>query len=382
MLRGSERFLALDAFRGIAAFGVALFHFRWTDPVLQTSSVASGLVMLVDFFFVLSGFVLTHAFFQRDGSSFFDFVGRRLARLYPLHLFALLVFLGLQVVKVAADTWGGALRQEAFSNLNWWNFTDTIFLLQSTGLLWHELSWNAPSWSISTELFTNIVVFALLVLLGCRRLNLVCGVLLASIVGYFVLAGIPAHDYGPMALLRCIATFCLGCLVYGLYRWACERRVVVVAPSPLATVGELLGLGALLLGILAVPLTGVWLVSAFSFAITIYAFSFEAGWVSWLFKRARLPWFGTISYSIYLNHIVVGSVVSAACLPIASRLGLTGPVKIVAFVVVFFVILSVYSWLTYRFIEVPAQRYFSPRRWRGATISGPNAGDGGRPRAT
>ena len=94
--------------------------------------------MLVDFFFVLSGFVLTHAYFQRYGS-FFDFVGRRLARHYPLHVFALLVFLGLQLVKVAAETWGGALRQEAFSNLNWWNFADTIFLLQSTGLLWHSL---------------------------------------------------------------------------------------------------------------------------------------------------------------------------------------------------------------------------------------------------
>ena len=66
--RGPRRFLALDVFRGLAAFGVALFHFRWIDPALQRSTIIDGLDMLVDFFFVLSGFVLTHAYFGKDGS--------------------------------------------------------------------------------------------------------------------------------------------------------------------------------------------------------------------------------------------------------------------------------------------------------------------------
>ena len=205
------RYLGLDAFRGAAAFGVALFHFRWTDPALQASTVVAGLVMLVDFFFVLSGFVLAHAYFGRDGSVA-DFVRRRLARLYPLHLFALLVFLGMQGIKLAVAASGGDLRHQAFAGLNAWNFADTLLLLQSTGLVWNEISWNAPSWSISTEFFANVIVFLLLVMLGRRQLNLICSVLLISIVLYFLIAGVAAHDYGPLALLRCIAAFCLGCL--------------------------------------------------------------------------------------------------------------------------------------------------------------------------
>jgi peptidoglycan/LPS O-acetylase OafA/YrhL len=357
---GQERFLALDAFRGVAAFGVALFHFRWTDTALQASPVVSGLVMLVDFFFVLSGFVLAHAYFGQGGS-IIDFVRKRLARLYPLHAFALLVFLGLQGIKLAVATSGGDFRQAAFAGLNGWNFVDTLLLLQSTGLLWHEISWNSPSWSISTELFANVIVFGLRAALGSHSLNLICSSLLISIVAFFLLTGVPAHDYGPLALLRCIATFCLGCLIYSLHRWTCGTRTVSVAPTSLATVSELLALGVLLIGVVAMPLTGVWLASAACFAVVIYVFAFEGGWVSRVFKRARLPWLGTISYSIYLNHIAVGSLISAAFLPVANKLGWSGPFKIAGFIVLFFAILSVYSWLTYRLIERPAQRYFWPR---------------------
>src|SRR5436190_5699059 len=111
--RGQRRYHALDAFRGLAAFGVALFHFRWIDPALQQSTVIGGLAMLVDFFFALSGFVVTHAYFGQD-HSMMQFAGRRLARLYPLHLFALLMFLVLQGLKMVVATWGGATRHQAF----------------------------------------------------------------------------------------------------------------------------------------------------------------------------------------------------------------------------------------------------------------------------
>jgi peptidoglycan/LPS O-acetylase OafA/YrhL len=325
--------------------------------------------MLVDFFFVLSGFVLAHAYFGRDGS-IADFVRRRLLRLYPLHVFALLVFFAVQGMKLAFAAHGVSLRNDAFAGLNAWNFIDTLLLLQSTGVLWHEITWNPPSWSISTELFANVIVFVLLAAFGRQRLSMICGALLVSIVAYFLLAGINAHDYGPMALLRCLATFSLGCLIYQLYRWRVHGHVGTRAPiSLLATGYELLALGAMLVGVLAVSLTGVWLVSAVCFAYVIYVFAFEAGWVSHVLKRARLPWFGTISYSLYLNHIAVGSVVSAGFLPVAHWLALSAPLKVVVFTALFFTVLTAYSWLTFRFVELPAQRFFSWRRTRGLTQS-------------
>jgi len=44
---------------------------------------------------------------------------------------------------------------------------------------------------------------------------------------------------------------------------------------------------------------------------------------------------------------------------VAGRIGLTGPLKISVYVAFFFTVLSAYSWLTYRYIELPARRYFS-----------------------
>jgi peptidoglycan/LPS O-acetylase OafA/YrhL len=299
-----------------------------------------------------------------------QFARRRLARLYPLHLFALLMFLVLQGVKMVVETWGGDTRHHAFEGLNVTNFTDTLLLLQSTGLLWHEISWNSPSWSISTELFANLLVFALLLSLGRRYLNLICGVLLVCTIAFFVAGNIGPHDYGPLALMRCIAGFSLGCLVHELFVSTAHNKLVGAAGLPLVrTAAEALALVALLGGIVAKHMTGIWFLSSCSFAVVIYVFAFETGLISRAIERTGLAWFGTISYSVYLNHIFVGSLLSGAFLAVAGQVGLAGPVKIMVFVAFFFTVLSAYSWLTYQFIELPAQRYFSSRRRTAASLA-------------
>ena len=61
-----------------------------------------------------------------------------------MHLFALLMSLVLQGLKMVVGTWGGETRHHAFDGLNPAKFLDTLLLLQSTGLLWHQITWNAP----------------------------------------------------------------------------------------------------------------------------------------------------------------------------------------------------------------------------------------------
>ena len=52
----------------------------------------------MDFFFVLSGFVLSHTYSYRDQpTTILNFVGRRLARLYPYHIVTLMAFVLVQV---------------------------------------------------------------------------------------------------------------------------------------------------------------------------------------------------------------------------------------------------------------------------------------------
>src|SRR5262245_45457012 len=96
----AHRFLVLDGLRGLAAFAVILDH---------VSSVTlrhwfPGRYLAVDFFFVLSGFVLAHAYGERLQSQLspWRFMCIRMIRLYPLYLLGLMLGLVLPMI--------GALR--------------------------------------------------------------------------------------------------------------------------------------------------------------------------------------------------------------------------------------------------------------------------------
>src|SRR5258708_8409695 len=94
----TQRFVVLDSWRGIAACLVALFHLDayshlYGGPFLRNSW------LFVDFFFVLSGFVIAANYQQRllDGFGIGRFLLLRLGRRYPVHftIFALFIGCGL-----------------------------------------------------------------------------------------------------------------------------------------------------------------------------------------------------------------------------------------------------------------------------------------------
>ncbi len=82
----AERFIALDSLRGLAAVAVMLFHignFGW----LGGFDAIQHAWLLVDFFFVLSGFVIAASYGERlaQGYSGGKFMALRLGRVVPLH---------------------------------------------------------------------------------------------------------------------------------------------------------------------------------------------------------------------------------------------------------------------------------------------------------
>jgi peptidoglycan/LPS O-acetylase OafA/YrhL len=87
------RFTLLDALRGIAALVVVQFHLH----ELFGRLIFPHGYLAVDFFFMLSGFVLRFAYQQRldTGWSLSRFLRVRLIRLYPLYLLGLLLGLGM-----------------------------------------------------------------------------------------------------------------------------------------------------------------------------------------------------------------------------------------------------------------------------------------------
>jgi peptidoglycan/LPS O-acetylase OafA/YrhL len=157
------RFAVLDGWRGLAALLVALHHISLlTVSHFYSLSFVQHSFLFVDFFFVLSGFVIAHAYVTRLWSlnEASLFVVRRVGRLWPLHIFVLGLLIAFQLAKAVAERLAGmSIGEPAFSEATpaivsaiWTN----VLLIHSLGI--HDkLTWNGASWSISTEFYTYLI---------------------------------------------------------------------------------------------------------------------------------------------------------------------------------------------------------------------------------
>ena len=197
----------LESLRGLAACLVVLFHspFNFGESML---TFLSNCYLFVDFFFFLSGYVMSVAYTSRisNGMDFRAYMVLRLGRVYPLHLIMLLVWLLFIILKQY-------LFESGFGKNNVMSFFSNMLLINSMGV--HDyLSWNFPAWSISTELFSYIAFFILTTFLDKNR-SLVFPLLIA--VGcYSFLVSLErdsldiTYDYG---FFRCLGAFYLGVFV-------------------------------------------------------------------------------------------------------------------------------------------------------------------------
>ena len=82
-----DRYIALDSLRGIAALGVAAYHLHGGGALFDLAVVRGGWLW-VDFFFVLSGFVISSSYGERLAQDFSlaRFMLLRLGRVWPLHI--------------------------------------------------------------------------------------------------------------------------------------------------------------------------------------------------------------------------------------------------------------------------------------------------------
>ncbi len=286
-------FVTMDGLRGVAALAVIAFHGR---VLVRPLAFPSG-YLAVDFFFMLSGFVLTYAYGARldAGWSTWEYCKTRLVRLYPLYLLGL----ALGVAYVVAihlfrhlPPLGGHLLP-----------TLGLGLLLLPVLSTHPFSntaafpLNYPSWSILFELLVNIGQALFLRRRSSRFLLGVAAVSLLGMLGYTRMTGtINLGLDSPenlLCLFRVLFSYTLGMLLFRA--WRTGRFRVKVPPAVI---------GALLLGTFALPLTRhvvLWevLIVALEFPLVILlAATVEPG------PRWRTPFrlLGLVSYAIYILH--------------------------------------------------------------------------------
>ncbi|MFL9481433.1 acyltransferase family protein [Chitinophagaceae bacterium LWZ2-11] len=307
-----HRFQVLDIFRGMFASFVFLFHL---SPFAETAILNNEFVrnsdMFVDFFFVLSGFVIAYSYQHIETTKQTgDFFKKRLRRIYPLHFVMLMAFV---VIEIAKHLLAGHIQVNNLqSENNGYTFITSLFLLNSFPVFSiKDVSWNIPSWSISAEMAAYLV-FGLLVFainkFNFYKLRNVAYLFMLSIMLFLfvrITGGFElnfTYDYG---FLRGIIGFLIGVLCLNFFlrtkdivNKASPAFFSFTEPAVLILVCWSIWNGAAVkhIGLVYEPI----------FFSCIYIFSFEKGIVSSTLKKINvLEKVGKYSYSIYMTHALL-----------------------------------------------------------------------------
>ncbi len=338
---------ALTGIRGLAAWFVVLYHIRVgavSYLPAEAGFVLSKGYLAVDLFFMLSGFVLWLNYSDRlrqgGPAAVPKYLARRVARVWPLHLF----ILALTVAYAALVAATGELNRAHYP---WHELPLHVLLVHNWGFT-DALTWNDPSWSISGEAAAYLL-FPLIVLgLDWRRLSpalamaalLALAVLLAGTMGWNG-ADILDRDIPRFGLLRAIAEFSMGTIVCALWlRWRSR-------PGPaFALAGALCG-GALLLGFATdAPET---LVVPLFLAGLLLVLALTADRPGNPLAARPVVYLGEISYSTYLVHFLLYIVFKILFVADPANVG-------PALIALFLLLTLLASAALYHGVERPAQR--------------------------
>jgi peptidoglycan/LPS O-acetylase OafA/YrhL len=285
---------ALTTLRAIGALWVVCYHFDNELRFFRTSWIEAG-YLGVDLFFVLSGFVIAYSHaddFVNGIKGWQSFLVARLARIYPMHLFSLLVLLAMYG---AARSAGIPLMPSEYTARD---FLLNLLLLQAWGLSDH-LSWNYPSWTISTEWFVYLCFP--LVAMGLSRIRSRREAWTGWLVSFSAITLVAAvRNDGSLdllngwSLLRGGCEFLMGAMLFVVYRFD---------PRP--------SLGWSRTAVLSAFAGLIWFQFRTSdfvypaiFSIVIFAAARARGALQMALSFRPVVYLGEISYSIYMTHIL------------------------------------------------------------------------------
>lgn len=178
-------FEILDGLRGVASVLVVLFHLLETYSAGPADQIINHGYLAVDFFFVLSGFVVGYAYDDRWGRmSTWDFFKRRIIRLQPL------VVLGT-VLGASLFFFAQGDGFPLIGRVPGWKFLLAFVMgclmipcgpkMDLRG--WGEMnSFNGPNWSLTWEYVANILYAVLF-----RRLSKAALAVLTLLAGFCTL---------------------------------------------------------------------------------------------------------------------------------------------------------------------------------------------------
>ena len=345
----------ISALRGLAALVIAQFHLYFLNSVVGypfQRVLALGYTygwFMVEFFWLLSGFLLFSAYRSRiagGGLSFYEFFYGRLARIYPLFMVTTVAMVCLVFIAKATGT------PYAGSNTVV-NFLQSVFCIHYVGLSPPEHSFNIPAWFI-TDLLICYGLFFFVVKVSRTKGDELrnCFLLICLGLAMFRIYQIAPDKYFPffnLDLGRALISFFTGYLLsfFCLQSKNMKKRtfvawiaIILVCYPALKRFEDRSFEG--LLGDARI------FCSLFLFPLFLYAV-INTKWICHFLEMKVFVWLGNISYSIFLWHYPIIQTIKIISTVLRWQIPYNSPIFLLIY---YFVLLSV-AYLSYRFIEIP-----------------------------
>lgn len=369
---------SLTSLRGVAALLVVMHHFfgyllpRVGSTVSSYSKFFYNGYLGVDFFFILSGFIMTHVYANNFSSgvnsyNYRAYLSSRFARIYPLHIFMLFLFIGVELAKIAYLLCTNGFSFD-FSTASFHPFTEktnltalfaNIFLVQaldlsSPPLFGGNTYWNEPAWSISAEWIAYLLLPFLLFLLSKPNKFSASLVYISTLASLFFLIKLTyGHlDFlGLPSIVRCTLEGVLGIIIYQLYHSGTYEKYLGLGSTTITSV-------IWICIVMHYDWHDLLIIPAFCLLILSASINRNNGFISKILNLRFLVYLGAISYSIYMVHWFIQSIIQLVWRHIFQvEFGSNFNVNesVIALIICILLVLVTASW-SYRFIELPMRK--------------------------
>ena len=252
----------LDGLRGVAAILVLIYHiFEGFAFAESTNGEGSGLIttlnhghIAVDFFFILSGFVISYAYDDRWGKmSLGGFFKRRLIRLHPMLIMGAVVGM-ISFLLTGCQQWSGEVTPISWVMIA---LLLTIFMVPALPGLPYEVRGNGemfplngPMWSLFFEYIGNIL-YALVIRRLSTKLLAVLTAILGVLHAWIFVGDLSGYDSVGIGwtidtinfwggLVRMLFPFTMGMLLARTFKprevkgafWICSAMLIAVFAVP------------------------------------------------------------------------------------------------------------------------------------------------------
>lgn len=298
--RPVERFYLLDVLRFFLSIIVVIVH----TQISYNKPHEYAAYLSVVFFFILSGYVLTHQI-ESSNISYKSFCISRIARIFPLYILSTASVIFMLDIPI-------------FDNSMITEFSSQLFLLHNLGFT-NTPGFNGVSWSLSAEFWVNIIIFYYMVTKNTQKRSFYYIIILASILTSYIILSRVALENGistafetniqPISLITnagvvaCYMGLSMGYLIYSARN---SKIFSIFRRKPLITsFFEILLIAFIYLCFTKNSSAGYGLLSTIAFCGLIILNSAKSGLLTHLSSKPIIRELGNLSYATYLMHIPV-----------------------------------------------------------------------------